>query len=111
MKILRNAIMCSWLLSLSLYLQLFILSTKASTFDPNNQLYYPINPLHAYTWYSSFPPSCSCVETGATNSNCDYFVCDCVCDITANQCDYGCCCDPDCSQSQVCFQPFEYKNY
>lgn len=32
---------------------------------------------------------------------CQLFQCNCICDVTAGQCDYNCCCDPDCSADQI----------
>ena len=54
-----------------------------------------------YTWSSAFPQSCSCMENGVTLSTCRLFRCTCACDLTAKVCDYGCCCDPDCSSDQL----------
>ena len=50
---------------------------------------------------SGYPQGCECVETGVSAENCNLFKCTCVCDVTAGVCDYGCCCDPDCSSDQV----------
>ena len=54
-----------------------------------------------YVCFRSYPQSCQCAENGATSSTCSYFKCSCLCDIIAGECDYGCCCDPDCSSDQV----------
>ena len=59
--------------------------------------------LIAYTSYQnrSYPQSCSCQQDGVTTSTCTYYACNCACDLTAGVCDFNCCCDPDCSSSQV----------
>jgi len=55
----------------------------------------------SYTWSSAFPQSCTCMENAVTKSSCSLFRCNCACDLTAQVCDYGCCCDPDCSSEQL----------
>lgn len=55
----------------------------------------------SYVLCRGYPQACECIETGVTNVDCDVFKCSCTCDLTAGSCDYNCCCDPDCSQSQV----------
>lgn len=62
--------------------------------------YYSISGSSAYRWKGSYPQSCECMETGVSISQCTYFRCTCTCDINAGKCDYGCCCDPDCSSDQ-----------
>lgn len=62
-----------------------------------------VNPSYTVPLLSrGYPESCSCKETGVTASECSLFSCDCNCDITVGQCDYHCCCDPDCTAEQVC---------
>jgi hypothetical protein len=51
--------------------------------------------------YRSYPQSCKCAETGKSLSTCTLFECTCVCDLNAGRCDYGCCCDPDCTSDQI----------
>ena len=70
-----------------------------SAIDPNAASY-PVNPSQGYVW-GKVPQSCTCEENGATPSDCAYFQCTCTCDLHAGNCDYGCCCDPDCSEAQV----------
>lgn len=41
------------------------------------------------------------MQNGILEVNCELFQCTCTCDITAGQCDYDCCCDPDCSADQI----------
>lgn len=48
-----------------------------------------------------YPQSCTCVVSGALKKTCELFKCTCTCDLTAQVCDYNCCCDPDCSNDQV----------
>ena len=55
------------------------------------------------SFLSGYPQSCECVENDVTKKDCSLFKCLCSCDINAGQCDYGCCCDPDCSSDQVSF--------
>ena len=74
-------------------------STSLNAIDPNSASY-PVNPSESYVW-GKVPQSCTCEENGATPSNCAYFQCTCTCDLSAGNCDYGCCCDPDCSEAQV----------
>jgi cytoskeletal protein RodZ len=62
--------------------------------------YYSVDATEKYTW-EQVPQSCICQQTGATPSSCSYFQCTCACDVHAGICDYGCCCDPDCSADQV----------
>eukprot|EP00602_Paraphysomonas_sp_CaronLab_P009931 CAMPEP_0185036376 /NCGR_PEP_ID=MMETSP1103-20130426/29281_1 /TAXON_ID=36769 /ORGANISM="Paraphysomonas bandaiensis, Strain Caron Lab Isolate" /LENGTH=686 /DNA_ID=CAMNT_0027573895 /DNA_START=94 /DNA_END=2154 /DNA_ORIENTATION=+ len=60
-----------------------------------------IDPSLQYTWSRGYPQSCKCVETGVTSSECDLYKCTCSCDLSAGECDYSCCCDPDCSVDQI----------
>lgn len=55
----------------------------------------------AYEWPRSYPQSCQCKEDGVTIKTCSIWQCTCACDLQAAICDYNCCCDPDCSDSQV----------
>ena len=48
-----------------------------------------------------YPQSCTCVVSGALKKTCELFKCTCTCDLTAQVCDFNCCCDPDCSDDQV----------
>ena len=61
--------------------------------------------IHFYYYglfFSGYPQSCICVENGVTTTQCNsIFQCPCECDLIAGECDYNCCCDPDCSPSQV----------
>ncbi|RYH30915.1 DUF1619 domain-containing protein [archaeon] len=59
------------------------------------------NILVSYLLDRAFPQSCECAENGKTDLNCDLFKCTCICDLRAGFCDFGCCCDPDCSADQV----------
>lgn len=63
--------------------------------------YYLASPLNAYTWDKAYPQSCECAESSVGDQTCNLFKCSCVCDVTAGICDYGCCCDPDCSADQI----------
>lgn len=63
--------------------------------------YYDTSTGGSYEWSRAYPQSCACREDGATRYNCKYFGCSCACDVTANVCDYNCCCDPDCSDSAI----------
>lgn len=49
----------------------------------------------------NYPQGCSCVAESSDGSSCRFFECSCNCDLTAGRCDYGCCCDPDCTSGQV----------
>lgn len=55
----------------------------------------------AYLWVRSYPQSCECKEDGVTIKTCSIWQCTCACDLQAAVCDYNCCCDPDCSDSQI----------
>ncbi len=63
--------------------------------------YYDTSSASTYHWTRTYPQSCACREDGATKFNCKYFSCSCACDVTANVCDYNCCCDPDCSDNAI----------
>jgi hypothetical protein len=62
---------------------------------------YSISSGDAYTRSQAYPSSCTCMEGGVSSANCDYFQCTCACDLTAGQCDYNCCCDPDCTSAET----------
>ena len=59
------------------------------------------------------PSGCTCKQsslpsddspTASSNNNddeCHQFDCDCQCDLTAGVCDINCCCDPECSASEI----------
>ena len=61
---------------------------------------YTVPSANSYAWSASYPQSCTCMENAVSKTSCSLFRCTCSCDITAGVCDYGCCCDPDCSTSQ-----------
>ena len=63
--------------------------------------YYQLNPSSAYTWPGGYPQSCRCAQNLVRRDQCTVFDCTCICDVTALQCDYNCCCDPDCSTDQI----------
>lgn len=65
-----------------------------------NATTYTAQSANAYTWSASFPQSCTCMQNAVSVSSCNLFQCSCACDLTAGVCDYGCCCDPDCSAAQ-----------
>ena len=65
-----------------------------------NATTYTAQSANAYTWSASFPQSCTCMQNAVSVSSCNLFQCSCACDVTAGVCDYGCCCDPDCSAAQ-----------
>jgi tectonic-1/3 len=50
---------------------------------------------------SNLPVGCVCKEDGVVETECEKFECTCTCDITAGSCDYGCCCDSECSTTVV----------
>ena len=64
-------------------------------------MYYEVDVSQSYVWGKDVPQSCVCKQTGGTPTSCSYFQCTCTCDLEADVCDYGCCCDPDCSPAQV----------
>lgn len=66
-----------------------------------NDEFYHNGASTAYNWGYPYPQSCSCAESGVPLSQCSIFKCQCICDVTAGKCDYNCCCDPDCSSSQI----------
>ena len=59
------------------------------------------------------PSGCTCKQSSlpsddspaaSSNNNddgCHQFDCDCQCDLTAGVCDINCCCDPECSASEI----------
>ncbi|CAM9728405.1 unnamed protein product [Chrysoparadoxa australica] len=65
-----------------------------------------VDASQAYSWSPRFPQGCTCEKTGVSIQSCDIFDCACTCDTTAaGKCDYGCCCDTECSSEEV--QRFE----
>ncbi|CAM9472724.1 unnamed protein product [Ectocarpus fasciculatus] len=58
-------------------------------------------PSEAYSWSYAPPQGCSCEETGVPLADCKIFDCGCVCDLTAGQCDTNCCCDAECTQTEL----------
>ncbi|KAJ1461282.1 hypothetical protein M885DRAFT_507172 [Pelagophyceae sp. CCMP2097] len=54
----------------------------------------------AYRNNQKMPPGCTCRKTGDTDRECTLFDCDCICDLTAGECDQNCCCDGECSEAQ-----------
>jgi hypothetical protein len=67
----------------------------------NDPEFYPLDPSEVYSWGRGYPQSCECKESNVQLSSCDLFACTCTCDVTAGVCDYSCCCDPDCSSTQI----------
>ena len=74
------------------FLLIALLSTASSSSSSSSS---------TYTWEKNYPQSCECMETGVSGKDCGLFRCTCTCDMHAQVCDYGCCCDPDCSDGQV----------
>lgn len=62
---------------------------------------YSLDTSKSYTRSAGYPLSCTCAEDGVSTANCDLFQCSCQCDVTAGECDFNCCCDPDCSAAQT----------
>ncbi|CAM9689480.1 unnamed protein product, partial [Scytosiphon promiscuus] len=60
-----------------------------------------LTPSEAYAWSYAPPQGCTCQETGVPLADCKIFDCGCVCDLAAGQCDINCCCDSECSQSEL----------
>ena len=51
---------------------------------------------------SSLPSNDNPVASSNNNDDeCHQFDCDCQCDLTAGVCDINCCCDPECSASEI----------
>lgn len=50
---------------------------------------------------SAVPLGCECKEVGVSDKKCKKFECPCVCNVMAGKCDYGCCCDPECTSDEV----------
>jgi hypothetical protein len=44
------------------------------------------------------PTGCTCADS---SSPCTRFDCPCTCNLKARQCDARCCCDPDCSPTEI----------
>lgn len=53
-----------------------------------------------YQRNSVLPPGCRCLESFVAFDACAKYDCECTCDITAGKCDYGCCCDAECTAAQ-----------
>eukprot|EP01038_Epipyxis_sp_PR26KG_P005656 gene5656-7811_t len=70
-------------------------------FFANSSSVYKLDSNQAYEWKRNFPQSCKCVQNLVSSSKCSLYECTCTCDITAGECDYSCCCDPDCSSDQI----------
>ena len=47
------------------------------------------------------PSGCECQKGGVVPYQCNSFDCDCGCDLTPNSCDLNCCCDEDCTNTEV----------
>ncbi|CAN0403321.1 unnamed protein product [Pylaiella littoralis] len=60
-----------------------------------------VTPSEAYTWSYEPPQGCTCQETGVPLADCKIFDCGCTCDLTAAQCDVNCCCDAECTQTEL----------
>ena len=79
-------------------------TAKTSSYVFNDGSHYPISEddwggisdTHAAR---ALPQGCKCVESGKT-TGCK-FDCTCTCNLTPDQCDANCCCDPDCSPAEV----------
>lgn len=71
---------------------------------------------NAYVTNRKTPLGCDCQKTGDTESECSFFECTCICDLTAGTfgrfndrynsvlvgaCDYNCCCDTECNDAQT----------
>jgi hypothetical protein len=56
---------------------------------------------HGGSSVSQVPQGCECQETEAALKDCEVFVCECICDLTAGACDANCCCDSECTADQV----------
>jgi len=61
---------------------------------------YSTTGVSAYTWGKGAPQSTVCQENSVSLSSCSLWKSTCACDVTAGVCDYGCCCDADCSSAQ-----------
>lgn len=93
----RYLIAAIWLVELILIASGSTVVVESDAFD----FYSASASSQVYQWSSEYPQSCSCAETNTPSSSCSLFKCDCTCDMTAGKCDYNCCCDPDCSSSQI----------
>eukprot|EP00904_Undaria_pinnatifida_P007560 jgi/Undpi1/3934/HiC_scaffold_16.g07302.m1 len=60
-----------------------------------------VTPSEAYAWSHTPPQGCSCQATGVSLKDCEIFDCGCVCDMTAGQCDMNCCCDAECTKTEL----------
>ena len=89
---LRAAVTSLWLLGLA---------GGSETYDCDAGTTYSVETMQAYQLGSShLPQSCSCENSQMSDSECTDFDCFCICDLTAGQCDFNCCCDPECTADQ-----------
>ena len=65
--------------------------------------FYDLSAFYADTYQrdQKLPQGCRCKENGQSDKECTLFDCDCVCDLTAGQCDLNCCCDAECGDEAV----------
>jgi hypothetical protein len=86
-----------------------VYDNQTETYGCNVGEFYTFNWDEVYNLNSKMPQGCKCEKKSSLASECTHFDCDCTCDLTAGSCDYNCCCDPDCSVSEVL--RFEESDY
>jgi tectonic-1/3 len=76
-------------------------SSYQSLTSYSGDTFYDASTTESYTWGNDYPQGCKCVAQSSDGSSCRFFKCSCNCDVTAGRCNYGCCCDPDCTSDQI----------
>ena len=108
-------LLCGFFLSLfldipSLRVPSFFLYTKALKVEDGSYSHESIRPIenilaipfdNAYSRNSKLPQSCTCLESGVSDSECTVYECGCICDLTAKKCDPNCCCDTECTNDEI----------
>ena len=80
-----------------------------ATVGPHQSQTYGCNPggFYSFDWADTYkldrkmPQGCTCADSQTADTDCNIFDCECTCDLAAGICDFGCCCDPDCSATEV----------
>lgn len=82
-----------------------IVAANQNNNNNNNNTFIPSPPTII------LPPGCTCQKSNVLLSQCTAFNCDCNCDVTPDMCDYNCCCDEDCTNSdKECLYDDSKKN-
>ncbi len=76
-------------------------TNQSQTYGCNVPKIYEFDWTDVYNMNRKMPQGCACQKSSVSDDECTVFSCNCGCDLEAGACDYGCCCDPDCSAEEV----------